>query len=86
MRIETHRIEVACGGLCRFLGVNALTKILPENIYHTLNDLVCQRRSIAYMDALLNGFTSDKWKVEYIAGGGAGSFQRDSYMFIRVVE
>ena len=84
MHIETYQIEVACGGLCSFLGRNELTPILKEEIYEKLNDMVIKRIGAMNMTALLNAETDDTWKVLFIQA--ETSYGRHQYIFIRVVE
>lgn len=84
MHIETYQIEVACGGLCRFLGRNELTPILSEEVYEKLNDMVIKRIGTMNMTNLLNTETDDTWKVLFIQG--EMSHIRHQYIFIRVTE
>lgn len=82
MHIETYQIEVACGGLCRFLGRNELTPILSEEVYEKLNDMVIKRLGSMNMTFLLNSETRDIWKVLFIQA--ETSLNRPQYIFIRV--
>lgn len=82
MEILTYEIEVAGGGLCRFLGRNDLTPILSEEVYERLNEMVIKRIGTMNMTHLLNAETPDTWKVLFIQG--EMSHIRHKYIFIRV--
>lgn len=82
MAINVYQIEVAGGGLCRFLGRNELTPILREEVYEKLNDMVINRLGTTNMENWLNSETDDEWKVLFIQG--EMSHIRHKYIFIHV--
>lgn len=82
MKIETHEISIAVGGLCQTLGENALTRILSEEVYSRLNRLVIARTGTMNMEYLLNAETPDSWKVLFMHS--PLSHIRHHYIFIRV--
>lgn len=82
MKIETYIIEVACGGLCQFLGRNEITPFMLVEVYNLLNDMVIQRIGTMNMEELLNGETPDTWKVVFLQA--ETSYSRHKYLFVRV--
>lgn len=82
MKIETHQIEVACGGLCQFLGENSLSKVLMPSVYERVNEMVIKGIGTMNMEHFLNSATHDTWKVIFIQG--QMSHIRHQYIFVRV--
>jgi hypothetical protein len=81
MQIHTHIIEIAGGGLCRFLGENEITSLMSVETYERMNDMACKREPMN-MERILNAETPDSWKVVFLQA--ESSYSRHKYLFVRV--
>ena len=81
MQIHTHIIEMAVGGLCRFLGSNEITPLMRPETYERMNEMACKHET-RYMEKILNEETPDSWKVVFLQA--ETSVSRHKFLFVRV--
>jgi hypothetical protein len=81
MQIHTHIIEMACGGLCRFLGSNEITPFMRPETYERMNAMACKHET-RNMEKILNEETPDSWKVVFLQA--ETSVSRHKFLFVRV--
>lgn len=81
MQIHTYIIEIAGGGLCRFMGENEITPFMDVDTYERVNGMACKREP-KNMERILNEETPDSWRVLFI--GSDSSYSRSKFVFVRV--